>query len=341
MSRSNRRNSLLCAAIIGCVVLRADAVAEEVDYTYDDAGRLISASYNNGETVITYSYDPAGNMLSKVVSSDPDTDGDGLPDSVDTDDDGDGIPDDYEIANGLDPLDAGDASEDDDLDTVSNLDEYLAGTDPQDSDTDDDTVLDAIDNCPVDANTNQSDVDGDGVGDVCDPLFAVVPLPDVTGDTIEDVAVMREGSILAEVRSGSNGAMQRTITFFNSGFSAVAATALPDSDGNGVHELAVLAVRNSDGRIAVEMRNITGDEVPRTVWFAANHTPVGITVIDDDADGNGVVELAVLSRRDSDGRGLVEVKNAFGPTNPKALWAGAGLTSSDVEVIGDKDANDS
>ncbi len=36
-------------------------------------------------------------------------------------------------------------------------------------DTDSDTVIDALDNCPLIPNTDQSDVDGDLLGDVCDP----------------------------------------------------------------------------------------------------------------------------------------------------------------------------
>jgi len=172
-----------------------------------------------------------------------------------------------------------------------------------------------------------------------DVLPIAVPLPDVNSDGVEDVGVVRDGSILAEVRSGANGALLKNLEFFSDAFTPITAAALPDADGNGVAELAVLATRNSDGRIAVEMRNITGAENPRTVWFAANHTPVAMTVVDSDADGNGVVELAVLSQRNSDGRGLVEVKNAFGATNPKAIWAGAGLTSTHVELIPDKDSN--
>ncbi|GGI56031.1 hypothetical protein GCM10011444_03400 [Winogradskyella haliclonae] len=35
-------------------------------------------------------------------------------------------------------------------------------------DSDDDLVPDSLDNCPLTANTDQSDVDGDGLGDVCD-----------------------------------------------------------------------------------------------------------------------------------------------------------------------------
>ena len=49
------------------------------------------------------------------------------------DSDSDGIPDDWETANGLNPLVAGDATEDSDRDGLDNLAEYQAGTDPRDA----------------------------------------------------------------------------------------------------------------------------------------------------------------------------------------------------------------
>lgn len=56
-----------------------------------------------------------------------DTDGDGIGNNADPDDDGDGIPDDYELQHGLNPL-VDDALDDFDLDGLSNLGEFIAGT---------------------------------------------------------------------------------------------------------------------------------------------------------------------------------------------------------------------
>jgi len=58
-----------------------------------------------------------------------DTDQDGTGNNSDTDDDNDTLPDEWEIYYGLNPL-VDDAAEDMDEDGVSNLDEYLAHTDP-------------------------------------------------------------------------------------------------------------------------------------------------------------------------------------------------------------------
>jgi len=56
-----------------------------------------------------------------------DTDGDGIGNNADPDDDGDGISDDYELQFELNPL-VHDAQEDFDLDGLSNLGEFIAGT---------------------------------------------------------------------------------------------------------------------------------------------------------------------------------------------------------------------
>ena len=61
-----------------------------------------------------------------------DSDHDGIGNNADLDDDNDQIPDVWEIDNGLNPLDASDANGDIDRDGISNLDEYRAGSNPND-----------------------------------------------------------------------------------------------------------------------------------------------------------------------------------------------------------------
>ncbi len=57
---------------------------------------------------------------------------------------------------------------DGDLGTPGEVNPSGCGDAPSDSDWDNDGVLNEEDNCPHDSNADQSDVDGDGLGDVCD-----------------------------------------------------------------------------------------------------------------------------------------------------------------------------
>lgn len=70
--------------------------------------------------------------LSQIVAIQPfdDNDNDGEADIFDDDDDNDGMPDWWEEENLLDPLDPDDADDDPDLDGLTNLEEFLGGTDP-------------------------------------------------------------------------------------------------------------------------------------------------------------------------------------------------------------------
>src|ERR1700733_10329435 len=56
---------LLAAFLLISLLL---AAAENINYTYDSAGRLTQAAYSNGST-ITYTYDKAGNLVSRSVQS--------------------------------------------------------------------------------------------------------------------------------------------------------------------------------------------------------------------------------------------------------------------------------
>ncbi|MFC0016156.1 hypothetical protein [Roseibacillus persicicus] len=104
-----------------------------------------------------------------------------------TDTDNDGMPDYYEVANNLDP-NANDAALDNDAnggpDGLTNLEEFNAGTDPQDSDSDDDTLLDGDE---IDGTFNPYRSDLPGVAAEGVPGLATNPLlADTDGDGLSD-----------------------------------------------------------------------------------------------------------------------------------------------------------
>ncbi len=85
-------------------------------------------------------------------------------DPGDSDSDNDNLSDGDEVnTHGTDPNKA-----DTDDDGIPDGEEVALGLDPLLPDTDGDTVLDGDDNCPLDANTDQANFDGDSHGDVCD-----------------------------------------------------------------------------------------------------------------------------------------------------------------------------
>jgi hypothetical protein len=57
-------------------------------------------------------------------------------------------------------------------------------------DTDGDSVPDAVDNCPAVYNPGQADLDGNGVGDVCDPVGGMAELPEVSDSSAPNYIVV-------------------------------------------------------------------------------------------------------------------------------------------------------
>ena len=70
------------AVLLGLALTATAALAGQArtDYVYDDLGRLVRVERSDG-TVITYEYDPAGNIVRHVVMADQD--GDGSPNHAD------------------------------------------------------------------------------------------------------------------------------------------------------------------------------------------------------------------------------------------------------------------
>lgn len=244
----------------------------------------------------------------------PDTDGDGIADDVDTDDDNDGIPDQWEIDNGLDPLDPDDAFLDNDVDGVTNLDEFLTGTDPNSVDTDSDGAMDSSDNCAATTNPGQEDADRDGVGNVCDTTNGLAPF-DYDGDGESDILWqnMTSGEVSYWQMNGATLTSNTNIaTLGNLDWQIV---------GNGD--------RNSDGKTDILWRNSATGEM--AVWLMNGATitaNLGLPTVSNqdwqvvgNGDYNGDGDADILWRNVANGQ------NAMWLISGGALMANLSVTS--------------
>ena len=159
-----------CADVDNCP---ADSNADQADYDSDGEGDVCDADDDNDGVADIDDSCAQGDIgvcedpTSDGTASDCDYDGDGCSNNEDTDDDGDGVADTDDCAALDETINSFITGYvDADLDGVSeNGDavEFCSLELPEGY------VSDAgADNCPLDSNADQSDVDSDGEGDVCD-----------------------------------------------------------------------------------------------------------------------------------------------------------------------------
>jgi hypothetical protein len=169
---------------------------------------------------------------------------------------------------------------------------------------------------------------------------------DVSGNGAADVAVLASRRIddriivkIADVLTGENalGAIGGKLLFLDAGFTplglAVLPNALPSSSSD---ELVVFATRNSDGRGLVEIREADGTPGFTRIWFLdTSFTPKAIA-IGDDADNNGIPEIAMLAERTADQRIVIERRNASGaPATTRHWYFSEGWQVIDFTAVAD------
>ena len=108
-----------------------------------------------------------------------DLDLDGICNEIDDDIDGDGIDNNWENENGLDPYDSQDSLSDPDQDGLSNMEEYIYSTNPNNIDTDGDGLNDFDEiNSGFDPLLPNTDCDEDGIFDYFDNDSCIIFIPD-------------------------------------------------------------------------------------------------------------------------------------------------------------------
>ena len=267
----------------------------------------LGASYRNSDIPLTLA-----NWQAEIMNPETDTDNDGIVDSVDRDDDNDGIPDTYELANGLDPLDASDGALDYDSDGLSNYDEFRIGTDINLADSDGDGIIDSIDNNPLDFDAPAP------------TLYSgqLSVLPDMNDDGIAEMGILKvdsdSGQVTLEVLSGKDQSSLKVISWSdNYEDSSLALHIIPDMNDNGTDEVGLFGIQdvtNNEGKPQMFVRDLlTGNRVNVYNW-PANWKEVSAMVLTD-ISGDSIAEIGIQGRFKDGNRPQLVVKNGADGSN--------------------------
>ena len=309
--------------------------------------------------------------VTERMIEDPDTDGDGIPDSQDPDIDGDGVNNSDEKAAGTDPYNPdtdGDGTNDGDEDTDGDGKTNKEESDPtvdKSKDSDGDGIPDIIDKDDQDGpkgdkdgdgiiNEEDPDADGDGVSNDDEKEAGLDPLnPDTDGDGTNDGDEDTDGD-------GKK----------NKDESEVPEGKVTDKDGDGLGDTGVTDKDPEDGKADITDGPLTndtdGDGIPDAVdpdidgdgvnnsdEKAAGTDPYdpdtdgdGTNDGDEDADGDGKTNAeesdpTVDESKDSDGDGIPDIIDRDDEDGPKGDKDGDGIINSeDPDADGDGVSND-
>ena len=309
--------------------------------------------------------------VTERMIEDPDTDGDGIPDSQDPDIDGDGVNNSDEKAAGTDPYNpdtdgdgTNDGDEDADGDGKTNKEESDPTVDKS-KDSDGDGIPDIIDKDDQDGpkgdkdgdgiiNEEDPDADGDGVSNDDEKEAGLDPLnPDTDGDGTNDGDEDTDGD-------GKK----------NKDESEVPEGKVTDKDGDGLGDTGVTDKDPEDGKADITDGPLTndtdGDGIPDAVdpdidgdgvnnsdEKAAGTDPYnpdtdgdGTNDGDEDADGDGKTnkeesDPTVDKSKDSDGDGIPDIIDKDDQDGPKGDKDGDGIINEeDPDADGDGVSND-
>ena len=237
-----------------------------------------------------------------------DTDGDGIGDNRDTDDDGDGYSDYTESLGGSNGKDPDSVPLDSDNDLLSDAEEAVIGTNPNNADTDGDGILDGLDPSPNGGSNEGTidDFDGDGLPNDTDPDDDNDGVPDTKDRFPKDAS---ESADLDGDGIGDNADPDRDGDDVPNADDLYPndATESGDNDGDGIGDNADLDDDNDGYTDVIEL--IEGSD------------PFNPASVPEDADKDGLSDAEELllgtdpNQYDTDGDGVNDRIDAF-PLDP-------------------------
>ena len=176
-----------------------------------------------------------------------------------------------------------------------------------------------------------------------DPAYApldLVVIPDQNANGAPELASLgrhaANGSVQVEVRDSLTGERLSAVAF-NSAFVPQRLAVLPDRNGNGAAELAVLGIKTTTGGIAAEIKDAATGAGLGQVFFAKAFRHVDFATVAD-ADGNGAAELAVLGVNAA-GQPRVELRDSASAALVKVLWSPKWTTPLGLAELPDANGN--
>ncbi|MDK8877831.1 YPDG domain-containing protein [Corynebacterium striatum] len=344
-------------AIEGTVPADADLTSYDVE---------VKASLNGKDATDEFKLTVTERMI-----ADPDTDGDGIPDSKDPDIDGDGVNNSDEKAAGTDPYNpdtdgdgTNDGDEDADGDGKSNKEESDPDTDAT-TDTDGDGIPDIIDKDDQDGpkgdkdddgiiNEEDPDADGDGVSNDDEKAAGLDPLnPDTDGDGTNDGDEDTDGDGKSN-KDESDVPEGKVTDKDGDGLGDTGVTDKDPEDGNAdITDGPLTNDTDKDGIPDAVDPDIDGDGVNNSDEKAAGTDPYnpdtdgdGTNDGDEDADGDGKSnkeesDPSVDKSKDSDGDGIPDIIDKDDQDGPKGDKDGDGIINEeDPDADGDGVSND-
>ncbi|WP_295613297.1 SBBP repeat-containing protein, partial [uncultured Lamprocystis sp.] len=171
------------------------------------------------------------------------------------------------------------------------------------------------------------------------PLDLAV-VPDQNRNGAPELALLgrhaANGGVQVEVRDTRTGA-RLTAVAFNPAFAPQRLAVLPDRNGNGAAELAVLGINAGNGAIAAEIKDAATGAGLGKVFFAKTFQPVDFAAVAD-ANGNGAAELAVLGVNAA-GQPRVELRDSGNAALVKVLWSPKWTTPLNLAAVPDANGN--